>query len=134
MTDFVLVDPNELHDVWPLVKKGLDRIIRKIRPDWIAEDVYSALKAGTSGLHLGYEGDEYEGFVVLTPSTDFDGRILFVWAAYSPRSADTIEKYWPFIRDIATKSGSKKVRFASPREGFKKSSFTPVTTIYEKEV
>ena len=121
-TELIYINSQELHDVWSIVRDGLEVVENKISPEWITEDVYTAIRNNTSHLHVAYDDCEYDGFVVVTPTVDFDCRVLFVWVAYCP-SGNAMERYWPHIREIAVKTGSRKVRFSSPREGFKKSSF-----------
>lgn len=129
----IYVSPQELHDTWPLIKPGLEEVIKKIDAEWIAEDVYSALQSGTSTLHLGYNSDEYEGFIVLTPTPDYEGTTLFIWCVYSPTNTNVLERYWPDIEQMARKISARKVRFSSPRKGWAK-MFKCVTMIYEKEI
>lgn len=129
----IYVSPLELHETWPLIKPGLEIVIKKSKADWIPEDVYSALQTGNSTLHLLYNVDEYEGFVVLTPTKGYAGMTLFVWCAYSPTNTDVVSRYYPDIEKIARNIFAKKVRFASTRKGWSK-MFTPVTTIYERKV
>jgi len=33
--------------------------------DWIAEDVYHAIKCGSAALYLAYEGSTYAGYMVI---------------------------------------------------------------------
>jgi len=127
------VPVERLHEDWPLIKEGLEKIIEKIKPDWIPEDVYHALRSNVSTVHLGYNGDEYEGFIVLTPTPDYDGVVLFIWCVYSPSRTNVLETYYEEVVQMARKIGAKKLRFASPRKGWSR-MFEPVTTIYEREV
>ena len=129
----IYIPPTELHAHWDLIKPGLETIRQKIDGDWIPEDVYSALRAGTSTLHLGYNDDEYEGFIVLTPTPDYDGMTLFVWCVYSPTDSNVLERYWHELEQMGRNINAKKIRFYSPRKGWSK-MFKPVTTIYEKEI
>lgn len=124
----IYVPPHEIKDTWPMVRKGLERIIEKISPDWIPEDVYMALMCGSSTLHLCYTEDEYDGFLVLTPVKDYGQSVLFIWCAYGKAKNHMDE-----IKEIARQIGAKKIRFASPRKGLSK-RYRPITTIYEEEV
>ena len=128
----IYVPPQDLHSTWNVIKPGLEQILKKMPSEWIPEDVYSALQAGTSTLHLCYDSDSYEGFVVLTPMSDYDGMTLFIWCGYS-HCGNAIEKYFPEIEDLARTMNAKRIRFASPRKGWAK-TFSPKTVIYEKEV
>jgi len=37
--------PEELHEFWPFIRRGLEVIKKRIQPNWIPEDVYSMLRA-----------------------------------------------------------------------------------------
>ena len=129
----IYVSPIELHEIWPTIRPGLEIVIKKSKADWIPEDVYSALQNGTSTLHLAYGEDEYEGFVVLTPTKDYTGPTLYIWCAYSPTNTNVVGRHYPDIEKMAQDMFAKKVRFASTRKGWSK-MFKPVTTIYERKV
>ena len=126
------IPASDLHDVWGIVRPGLVEIINNISPDWIPEDVYAALRSGTSTLHVGYDCGEYDGFVVVTPTPEYYGICLFVWCAYS-NGTDGITKYLAEIEEMARTIKAKRIRFASPRKGFSR-LFREVTTVYEKEL
>ena len=98
----------------------------------MCEDIYMALRNCTSTLHLAYDGDEYDGFVVLTETPDYDGLTLYIWAAYCP-TEDAVTRYLPTIKEMARSIGAKRIRFASPRKGWAK-RFKAITTIYQEEV
>jgi hypothetical protein len=126
------VNPQELHDYWPLVLDGLKVVQGNSSDGWIPEDVYTCIRNNTSTLHIGYEGDEYVGFVVLTPTPNFDGMRLNVWCAYSV-GQNVVEKFLPEIKKMARNIGAKMVTFGSPRKGWAK-RFKELTTIYYEEV
>ena len=119
------VDPVNLHEHWPDVRKGLESILQRHPQDWIPEDVYSAVQAGTSTLHL-FD----EGFVVLTPLKDYGGMTLFIWIAYG--QGDVYESWMPQIEDMARKINAKRIRFKSSRKWGKR--FDYVTSIYERKL
>ena len=126
------INPAELHDYWPLVKEGLEAVRNRVSDTWIAEDVYAALRSGVSTLHIGYDGEDYDGFVVLSQMQDYDGPKLFIWIAYG-KGKNVVERYMAEIEKMARKINARKIRVSSTRKGWSK-YFTPITTIYEKEV
>ena len=102
----------DLRTQWPAVRAGLDEIQRRAPDDgWIAEDVYYALRSGTSSLWLIGEF----GFLVATVLPGDDGRgILFVWLIHGDlfpvkqeleRELETLARALPVAR----------IRFGSPR-------------------
>ena len=58
MVEFDLIRPADLRRVWAGVRAGLDAMPPE---DWIAEDVYHAIKSGESALYVARGGG---GFVV----------------------------------------------------------------------
>lgn len=128
----IYVNPSELHDIWPLIRRGLEIVAKKSEADWIPEDIYMALRQGKSTLHIDYNGDEYDGFVVITETPDYHGLTLYIWAAYCV-THNAIDRYLPTIKEMARSVGAKKIRFGSPRKGWAK-RFKAITTIYEEEV
>lgn len=60
--DIVLIAPDNLRAVWPEIRKGLDAMPPD---DWIAEDVYHAIKASEAALYVGVDDSGIAGFMVL---------------------------------------------------------------------
>lgn len=112
-----------MHEHWPEVREGLEKVLEKCPQDWIPEDVYFALQTGSSTLHL-FD----EGFVVLTPLKDYGGMTLFVWIAYG----EIYEKHMPELEDMARQVNAKRIQFKSTRKWDKR--FDYVTTIYERKL
>lgn len=121
----IYVPSGDIHKHWRSIKTGLQKVLKKSPSNWIPEDVYSALRAGTSTLHL-----VDEGFLVLTPKQDYDGMTLFVWIAYG--EGDVFEKYMPELEVMARQINARRIRFESTRDWSKR--FRYVTTVYEKEL
>lgn len=119
------IHPDNLKDHWEFIRKGLEQVIKKGGSDgWIPEDVYLALKVGRSHLYLGDRA-----FLVVTPTDGFNGKKLFVWAAYSEIHGG-IEKYRPFVRDLAKQIGASRYEFQSMRD-YSKLFSQGMTTYYE---
>ena len=129
----IYVKPQELQEVWNLVKEGLEKINNKISDNWIPEDVYYSIKSGESSLYLFYDNDNYEGFTVLTINQSYNYPILFIWCFYSNSFTNAPTKYWPEIQEVAHNIGAKKIQFNSPRKGWEK-MFKKISIIYEGEV
>lgn len=49
---FLLVHPDGLRNHWPLIRASLDAVQAKCPEDWIAEDVYHAIKSGAACCHV----------------------------------------------------------------------------------
>jgi hypothetical protein len=128
----IYINPTDLHDHWPLIKTGLEEVKKRSKDVWIPEDVYSALRSGASTLHIGYDGEDYDGFVVLNQIQEYDGARLFIWIAYGA-GQNVVAKYMGEIEQMARRINAKGIRLASSRKGWCK-YFTPITTIYEKEI
>ena len=77
------VDARYLRSEWDYVRAGLEKIIDKTSDDWIPEDVYHEIKAGTTGLFLLEYGGERIGFVCLQ-----------IWPAYHAGPRLFIRAFW----------------------------------------
>lgn len=115
------VESTKLHVWWPLVRTGLEEIVRRTSPEWIPEDIYASLRQGEHTLLLGYEGELYIGFAIVgRRNSPFSGRpVMFVWAAYT----QVPNRLGPFIEDLlqgAKSQGYKDVVFQSPRIGWQR--------------
>jgi hypothetical protein len=131
--------PANLGEVWTLVSPGLDKVREHSGDVWLNEDVYMALKQGHSTLHVGYQDGRYVGFMILTPSSSFDGNVLHIWATYSEgRNFCVFTEGMETIKDYAKNLNAKRITFMSPRKGWErhgeKLGFKPRTTQYAMEV
>ncbi|SOY56033.1 hypothetical protein [Cupriavidus taiwanensis] len=135
---FDFVHPQKLSDHWGKVREGLESLLASVECNWLPEDVYHALKTGKSTLHLCSDAGRFLGFVVLTPDTTYDGRVLHIWAAYSTTGRPMTEAFFPFIRQCAEAIDAKRISFASPRAGWgrvaKRLGFRAKDVTYEFEL
>ena len=115
------IDPSKLHKVWGLVKEGMEKVRERGGDSWLVEDMYMALKNNHSTLHIGYEGAEYRGFLVLTPTVSFDGPVLHIWALYSNGGElELLDEGLEHIKELAKRMNAQRVTFHSPRKGWEK--------------
>lgn len=99
----------------------------KASDDWIPEDVYHAIKAGTAACHLSGDG------LLITTLTraEFSGtRALHVWIVHNTGGPDVIDANLPLLRAMAHRAGATKITFGSPRIGWAK-RFPLVSATYE---
>ena len=131
-------DPRELHDVWALVLPGLEKVREHAGSYWLPEDVYHAIRAGNSTLHLGYLGEDYAGFMVLTLVDHFDGRILHIWCVYSNGTCDdVVARALPDLEVYARQHNARRLTMWSPRNWERKLKpfgFKSAHTEYVKEL
>lgn len=127
--DIVLVAPDALRSVWNFVREGLAEMPAE---DWIAEDVYHAIRSGNAALHLAIDDTGPVGFLVLVRRTaEFSGvPILHVWLAYSKADKDAFTAGEKVIRETARRMGAHKITFGSPRMGWAK-RYPLVSATYE---
>ncbi len=133
----VHIHPVELQDSWPIVLPGLLKVQKHSASKWIPEDVYSAIKTGSSTLHLAYVNGDYTGFVILTPSLGFDGKVLHLWCAYNATKHDVLKTFLPELERMARSIGAKRMTFWSPRKWERKISqygYVPSQTEFVKEL
>ena len=131
------VDPKDLHEHWPLIREGLEKV-KKHGDNWLIEDVYFSIKQGTSNLHLGAISGDYRGFLITQQVPGYDGNILHLWACYSTdrKEADLLTQGMVYIEEWAKNINAKRITFHSPRKGWEKNTlgFKPVQIIYAKEL
>ena len=127
--ELVLIPPNALRSVWDFVRAGLATMPPE---DWIAEDVYHAIRSGESALHVALGNAGPCGFLVLRRHlTEFTQTPeLHVWLAYNAGDADVIAAGETVLKETATRMGAARITFGSPRKGWAK-RYRPVTTTYE---
>lgn len=113
------VNPAELHDWWPLVRPGLERVRMRARASWLCEDIYSAVRGGAATMHVAYIDQHYAGVLVLTINTDpFTAeRSLLVWAAYTCHRL-ALRHGLSEVEAMAARAGLHKLVFHSPRRGW----------------
>lgn len=121
------VRPDQLHDYWPVVEKGLLRVKRKTHPTWIPADIYSAIKTGNAVLFMISD----TAFCVLQKVSDFDGPRLLVWVIYGPHELATREQeLTDWLKEKARFIGAKAIRLHSPRR-WESRGWTKRETIFE---
>lgn len=79
------IKPADLHQYWPFLERGLNDIVRKVKPDWIPPDVYSALRAGSATVAIACRGDHQLGFVIYyrQERSWCNKADLFVWCMWN---------------------------------------------------
>lgn len=135
---FDWIDPARLRSVWGLIRLGLEKVRSVTSEAWLPEDVYTALQAGVSHLHMGMAGNRYQGFIVTTPQQTVDGKSLHIWVCYSVSEESLLDQGIVQIEEWARAMQANRITFYSPRRGWDKAGakigFAPVSTIYAKEV
>jgi hypothetical protein len=119
--NLVLIQPQGLREVWPHILGSLCKVRTKAQDDWIAEDVYHAIKAGDAACHMAVNDQGYAGCLITTmTSAEFsNAQALHVWIAHSV-GGDVFEAGLPMLRDMAKKAGVSRITFGSPRPGWAK--------------
>lgn len=131
------IPPERIHGgVWEQVRNGLNAILAICHEEWLAEDVYLALKTRRASLYQ-FSGGFFVAELMLSP---FNGaRRLNVWCLFTaPMVGDEFEDVLiaEFER-IAAQEGCCAIRFVSPRQGWGrklKGKFQEVGVIYERKV
>lgn len=133
------IKPDQLREVWELVKPGIEKVRENGAEAWFVEDVYMALRNNQSTLHVGYLDGEYAGFMVLTPTQSYDGPVLHIWATYSEaRDFCVFTEGMDTIKECARMMEARRITFFSPRKGWEKQGeklgFKPRTTQFALEM
>lgn len=117
--DFVLVTPDTLRASWQTIRAALDAVQAKAPEDWIAEDVYHAIRSGQVACHLFYQAGQYAGLLIVRPErAEFSGApALHVWIAHSTGD-DVFEAGEGLLKETARRMGAISITFGSPRPGW----------------
>lgn len=132
---FEYVPPDKLREVWPIVRAGVASVCDAGSAGYIPEDMYMAIATSHSTLHICYENGSYLGFMVLTPTNDYNGTSIHVWAGYSNKpETDILEVGIVEINKLACRINARNITFDSKRKGWAKTGeklgFEPTTTRY----
>lgn len=104
----------QLHEFWPFLLRGLTDIKKSIVPNWIPEDMYSALRERQVACLIGRIDDQLIGFIIYSRqlrSFNFKPE-LFIWCYWAiplrewPAEADVLQlgqKAWAFLVEVAEK-------------------------------
>ena len=130
-----LISGQDLHQYWPFVKQGLEEAKQYSVEDWIAEDVYTALRNGTSTLHMAFVDNTYAGFCVLTITQGYSSKNLHIFCAYGVKGMNVVERFEPEIVKIAKSIGARKITFLSTRRWERRlKDYKAVQTVFEKDL
>lgn len=130
------ISPDNITHVWDLIRPGILNIEARSIEGWRAEDIYTALRTGSSALHIAY-GPEYLGFVVTTLISGYRDKSLNIWLCFNSSDRDIINMFSEEMTKLAKTAGAKRITFYSPRNWerrLKDYGFLPVRTLYEKDV
>lgn len=130
--EFVQITPAALRTHWPLILPSLCAVRVKADDDWIAEDVYHAIKSGEACCHMALGEGGYMGVLITTiTQAEFSGkRALHVWIAHNVGKPDVFEAGMGLLRQMAKRAGVTRITFGSPRKGWSK-RFKLVSALYE---
>ena len=137
-------DPKDLHRHWPLVRRGVGAVMRKLgkrRVDFIIPDVYAGLRNGSCTLHLVSRETRVLGFLISYPQLrPFSGkRELFCWIAWAlplrerlpgDRDPAAALEAIQFLKEHGKKLECDRIVVASSRRGLARYGFTPTITTW----
>ena len=117
----VPLELRDLHEHWPYVRAGLQRILDKLGDDWLPEDIYFELRSGScKGFFIEHDG-EVRGFVALQHYPGYyNGPRLFVRAIFGELAQfkhHIMQDLGDYGREngLACSDGLVRIRCYSPR-------------------
>lgn len=143
---FDLISPDNLHSVWPYVKRGLLRLLEVSSERWLPEDVFTHLKIARAQLFLAYDGDHCRGFFITQTLKDnfTNETYLLVWVTWAePTVGEHYAGVGAFVTDVleyldnlarAVKAGSIRMYGRKGWERYLSGAFTPVKVEFERKV
>ena len=127
------ISPNDLFKHWTYVREGLDRIQAKTPENYLPEDVYAGIKAGSLHLYV----DDGKCFAILQSIQGWKGLEVHVFAAYS-LDPKVMDYAFDEVKEIARKAGASKLTFCTRRKGWerraKQLGYKKSQTHYELEL
>jgi len=119
--------------LWPRIKPGLEAVHAKTVPDWIPEDIYTCLRAGTAILLL---ADEADWFIVVQHQGRIYGSCLLIWILHAPGDyAEFADKVYSELERLARELKATRLEMHSPRRGWERDPhWIRRETIYTREV
>ena len=126
-----VIKPAELHQHWDFIERGLEAIRRKVKPDWLAGDVYGALRADAAVACIVSRGVRLLGFLIWhRQERPWSHKLdVFVWATWALPlrerlpGDDIAEAIWrgrEYLYGVKRAIGAEKVIAISSRRGFVK--------------
>jgi hypothetical protein len=116
----MLIRREDVDRFWPLVDDGVEYVISRTHPSWVAQDVYQYLVDGRAWLLITMKDRRMAGFVIAGPrdACPFTGRRdLLLWIAFS-KVRGAAEATMPQIRQLARMAGFHALILHSPRLGY----------------
>jgi hypothetical protein len=116
------VDKSEVGRWWPLIRPGVEKVIKKTSPSFLPEDVYMHIKQDLAWLIIAFtkEDKKFAGFVIVSRAEKdpFSGREdLLLWIAYSEK-AGAVESTLKKVEVLGKSLGFNYVIFHSSRKGW----------------
>jgi hypothetical protein len=126
------IHASKVREVWPVVKEGLEAVLKRFKHRWIPEDVFTALVTGQAFLYMIAD----HGFIIAKNYLDADGLALFIWVIYAkPGTLKAHREEILLDLDVlARRIGAKRIRHYSSRRGWGRDMFEQKQYIYEREV
>ena len=104
--------PEELHKFWPLLRRGVNDIKRKCKPNWVPEDIYSAIRTAQVNCVISLRGERFLGFVIYSKQLRIFNYLpeLFVWLAWNLPVREwladddmpaAVTQVWQYIANVA---------------------------------
>lgn len=130
----VTLNQQGVREMWGWIRAGLERIRRKTDPDWLPEDVWVDLMAGTAVCRVYRDSNNDDvGFVILQRMDYKHGASLFVWCM----AGDLWSLKDDLLLDLEANAraiGAKTIMAKSPRKGYARVGFKVKEIVYEREV
>jgi hypothetical protein len=117
--------PEQLHEYWPFLLRGVTDLKRTMKTNWIPEDIYSALRTSQVNCVIPRRGDRLLGFLIYSKQLRIFNFLpeMFVWAAWNlpirewqpdDDMAGTVAAVWNYIANIAkTSYGTNEISWVT---------------------
>lgn len=109
-----LIPVERIQSLWPIIRQGLEEVLRLCHDWWLPEDVYWRLQERRAHLHRFGAGFCIIEFV----QAPHGQQKLNVWILHAPGQVEDIPDLLRQLENIAAQTHCKSILFSSPRKGW----------------
>lgn len=125
-TELIELKQEDLHHLWEIIlRRGVNDIKRTMKPSWVPEDIYAALRNGQISCVAARRGDRFLGFLLYNKQFRLFNYApeLFVWCAWNlpvkewlpeDEMPKVVGRVWEYIANVAkTQYGTNDITWVT---------------------
>jgi hypothetical protein len=124
----------DIKENWDMVRPCLEKLKTMGEVWWTPDDIHASCLCGISRLYIAEEDPDAFVIARIDENKRTLERSLFIWIAWGGKNHGTMDKYLPFIEELARVNNCEVMKMQSPRRGFERTGWKPVMIDYTREV